>query len=109
MGWGATGDPTAAGVCVFAWGRTYKSRVQIRKYFGVFDEGGITDGVWVAAVRADAQAAMDYAIAPHGVGNFTNIQAVAYNRALGTYEFAHSADTAAEPAYQRRRRRGRGS
>lgn len=104
-----SGDQTAAGVCCFTWGRTYKPRVQIRKYFGVFPETNIADGYWVTAARTGCEDAMTYAITAGAVGQFSNIQAVAYNRTLATYEKAVSVDSSAEPAYQRRRRRGRGS
>lgn len=104
-----SGEPTASGVCCFAWGRTYKPRVQIRKYFGVFGEVNVTTGSWTGTVQDACEDAMDYAIAPHALGQFTLMQAVAYNRTLLTYEKAHSTDVSAEPAYQRRRKRGRGS
>ena len=54
---------TASGVSLFTWARTYKPRVQIRKYFGVFTETDMEDGSWSVAARADAEAAMTYAIA----------------------------------------------
>lgn len=109
--WGgaAAGDPTAAGVCLFAWNRTYKPRVQMRKYFGVFAESQVTDGFFVTAAREDAAAAMAYARAQASMGGNRTFQAVAYNTALGTFEYGVSTETSAEPAYQRRRKRGRGS
>ena len=103
------GDQTAAGVCCFTWARTYTPRVQIRKYFGVFPETNIADGSWATAARTGCEGAMTYAIAPHAAAAFTNFQAVAYNRTAGTYTLAVSVASSAEPAYQRRRRRGRGS
>lgn len=102
-------DPTAAGVGCFAWARTYKPRVQIRKYFGVFSEAGITGGFWIAAVQDACEAAMDYAIAERALGGDRTFQAVAYNRTLETTEIGRSVAVAAEPAYQRRRKRGAGS
>lgn len=109
--WGGTGagDPTAAGVCLFAWARTYTPRVQIRKYFGVFAESNVTDGSFVVAAQEDAENAMDYAILSSEVATGMFIQAVAYNRTLGTYKTGVSVAVAPEPAYQRRRKRGRGS
>lgn len=106
---GDAGDATAAGVCCFAWARTYKPRVQIRKYFGVFGEANVSGGVWTPTVRNACNAALLYAITPHTISAFSAVEAVAYDRLLGTYEFAYNVDTAAEPAYQRRRKRGRGS
>lgn len=104
-----SGEPTAAGVCCFVWGRTYKPRVQLRKYFGVFGEVNVSTGSWTGTVQDACQDVMDYAIASRAINLFTKVQAVAYNRLLGTYQVAHSTDVAAEPAYQRRRKRGRGS
>lgn len=109
--WAGTGagDYTAPGVCLFAWGRTLTPRVQIRKYFGVFPEGSLTDGFFITAPRVAVQALMDIHIVPTLTAGGTLFQGVAYNRTTGTYKEAVSADTSAEPSYQRRRRRGRGS
>jgi hypothetical protein len=109
--WAGTGagDYTAPGVCLFAWGRTLTPRVQIRKYFGVFPEGALTDGVFITAPRVAVQALMDIHIEDTFIAAGTNFQGVAYNRTLLTHKTAVSADTSAEPAYQRRRKRGRGS
>lgn len=103
------GDPTASGVCCFGWGRTYKPRVQIRKYFGVFAETGVAEGIWNGTVRGLCEDWMDAHIVEDVMAAGIAFQGVAYNRDLGTYEVAHSVDTSAEPAYQRRRKRGRGS
>lgn len=103
------GDPTAPGVCCFTWGRTYKPRVQIRKYLGVFGEANVAAGVWTATVRNACIALMDEHIARTDMGSNRFFTGVAYNRALLTYETAVSSDASAEPAYQRRRKRGRGS
>lgn len=102
-------DPTASGVSCFSWARTYKPRVQIRKYFGVFSEAGITGGFWIGAVQDACDAAMVYAIATQGLGGDRSFQAVAYNRTLRTSTIARSVAVAAEPGYQRRRKRGAGS
>lgn len=104
-----TSEVGVPGVALFAWGRTLQPRVQIRKYFGVFGEGQLLDGFFITAARTGAQGAMDYHIADQTVGGGTSMQGVAYNRTLRTFTLAISADTQAEPAYQRRRKRGRGS
>lgn len=105
----AAGDNTAAGVCCFAWARTYTPRVQIRKYYGVFSEGDIVDGVWTSGLRGNVELSMAYHIAPQAVTGAWTFTGIAYNRALGTYVFGVSVDSSAEAAYQRRRKRGRGS
>lgn len=104
-----SGEPTAAGVCCFTWGRTYTPRVQIRKYFGVFGEVGMVDAAWSGTVRAACEAAMTYHIAPHLIAGGWTFTGVAYNRTLATYVEAVSVESSPEPSYQRRRRRGRGS
>lgn len=110
-GWAGaeSGEPTAAGVCCFTWGRTYKPRVQIRKYLGVFGEVNVTAGSWTGTVQNACKALMDDHIANMDLGGGVFLQGVAYNRALLTHELAVSSDVSAEPAYQRRRKRGRGS
>lgn len=110
-GWagGDTGEPTAAGVCCFTWGRTYKPRVQIRKYFGVFGEVNMVDGSWHSNVRVACSDAMDHHIGARLPAAGWTFTGVAYNRILDTYEVAASVDTSGEPGYQRRRKRGRGS
>jgi hypothetical protein len=100
---------TAPGVCLFAWARTLVPRVQIRKYLGIFTENSVSAGKWSAGSRLGAQGAMDIHITPYSAGPALTLQGVAYNRALDTHTLPLSATTSSEPAYQRRRRRGRGS
>lgn len=97
------------GICLLGWARTLKPRVQIRKYWGVFDEGGLTGGLWTAATRTACQNAMVDHITSFVGTNGLTVVGVAYNRTLLTTTDALSATTAEEPAYQRRRKRGRGS
>lgn len=100
---------TAPGVCVFTWARTLKPRVQIRKYYGIFTESVMTDGAWIASVRnACSNALVDHVnefVGSNGMG----ITGVAYNRTLLTSTVGLSVASSEEPAYQRRRKRGRGS
>jgi len=102
-------ENTAPGVCCLAWGRTYKPRVQIRKYWGVFTEASMVDGVWAAAMRTDAAAAINVHLTSFTGTNGLEVLGCAYNRTLGTTTDAVSVASSGEPAYQRRRRRGRGS
>ncbi|MCK4627326.1 MAG: hypothetical protein KAV00_18585, partial [Phycisphaerae bacterium] len=111
-GWGGgtnVNEQTASGVCLFTWARTLKPRVQIRKYYGVFTEEGLTDGTWVSAVRNACNSAMVDHIQSFEGSEGLVMLGVAYNRTLLTTTDALSTDTAEEPGYQRRRRRGRGS
>lgn len=109
--WSGTGggEPTASGVCCFTWGRTYKPRVQIRKYYGVFGEANVVDGSWSNTVQTAVELAMTEHITPQLMATGVTFTGVAYNRDLATTELAHSVASSAEPAYQRRRKRGRGS
>lgn len=102
-------DPVAAGVALLAWARTLKSRVQIRKYYGVCGETSLTDGVWVSSIRTAAYTDMEYHIATNVMTDGLALTGVAWNRATLTYTLATGVATSAEPVYQRRRRRGRGS
>lgn len=100
---------TALGVTAFCWGRTRTPRVQIRKYMGVFTEDDLVDGTWNAAILTDLQTMMDDHITPNIMAGGLELQGVAWNRTAKTYTLATSAAVAPEPAYQRRRKRGRGS
>lgn len=108
-GGGSAGDITPTGACCLAFGRTLKSRVQIRKYYGVFTEADLGAGLWSAALRAailiDFESHLDSQVMTDGL----RLQGVAYNRTLETYTLPTGAIVVPEPAYQRRRRRGRGS
>lgn len=110
-GWAGaeSGEPTAAGVCCFGWARTYKPRVQIRKYVGVFGEVNVTTGSWTSTVQNAVIAFMDDIIARTLLATGVYFTGVAYNREFATYQLGVSTDASAEPAYQRRRKRGRGS
>lgn len=106
---GSAQEVTAPGVCLLAWARTFKPRVQIRKYFGTFTEEYLEDGVWVATVRNDCASAMSYHTAAQAMTNGLTVVGVAYNREFQTTTDGSSIATTGEPAYQRRRKRGRGS
>lgn len=97
------------GVCAFAWGRTRTPRVQIRKYMGVFTEDDVSDGSWSGAFLTDLQTMIDDHITPNTMAGGLELQGVAYNRTLGTHTLATNGAVSQEPAYQRRRKRGRGS
>lgn len=103
------GAQNAPGVCLFTWIRTLKPRVQIRKYLGVHTENSLANGEFNAAARADANDGMAIHALNWALGANLQFQGVAYNRTLLTHTTGISVSTSAEPAYQRRRKRGRGS
>lgn len=106
---GAAGEPTAAGVTCFTFARTRKPRVQLRKYYGVFPQAAMVDGIWDAGVTDACGDAMDYHIAEQNPVGSLDLQGVAWNRTLLTEQLGVTVSTNAEPSYQRRRRRGVGS
>lgn len=106
---GSAGAPTAAGVAVLAWARTQKSRVQIRKYLGVCSTAQMVDGAWGGPIQSAAYDDMLYHIDANVLTDGLTLMGVAWNRTLLTYTVATGVATAGEPAYQRRRKRGRGS
>lgn len=106
---GNAGDHTALGVCVFAWARTRVPRVQIRKYLGVFCEPEMLNGAWTASLLGDVNQMMATHIDVQTMTGGLQLQGVAFNRStlVGTLAVSHASSN--EPAYQRRRKRGRGS
>ncbi len=115
IAWGAftgginVGDPTALATALLAWGRTQISRVQIRKYLGVFTETDMEGAVWNATARAAGQNYIDYHIVENLMDEGTVLQGVAYSPSLVRATPALTGATSAFPVTQRRRRQGRGS
>lgn len=97
------------GVACLCWGRTVKPRVQVRKYWGVFTEGDLANGSWTAALLTDCQDALSIHLTSYAGTNGLTMLGVAYNRTTQTTTDATGVTSTAEPAYQRRRKRGRGS
>lgn len=108
-GGNSTGGPTAAQVAMLVFGRTNISRVQIRKYLGVFSTGFVVNGEWTAGARSVAQTFIDNHITPQTMTNGLVLRGCAYNAALARVTFANSGATSGIPVIQRRRRIGRGS
>lgn len=108
-GGGHVGDPTPPGVALLGFCRTKYSRVQIRKYLGVFTDEYLTSGYWNSTIRGACDNAMSYLLNQQTMTNGLVLQGVAYNPTTGTARFGLTPSTSQEPVYQRRRRRGRGS
>lgn len=102
-------EHVAPGVAVLAYARTVKPRVQFRKYFGIFTEADMLDGAWTATVRTPCENALAYHIAQQTPRTGYTFTGVVWNYATQTLTKGISATTSSEPAYQRRRKRGRGS
>lgn len=108
-GGSSTADSVALQVALLAWGRTSISRVQIRKYLGVFSETDIADGLWIATLRGVCETMMAYHITAQTMTEGQVLQGCAYSLSLARVTFALSATTSEVPVIQRRRRQGRGS
>lgn len=106
---GDANDVTPAGSCCLAFGRTYQPRVQIKKYFGVFSRASMSEGKWVTAARNGVALCMGVHVTEQTMTDGLKLLGVAYNRTLATYQVVQSVVVREEPAYQRRRTRGRGS
>lgn len=106
---GAALQQTAPGVCVLALQRTGVSRHTGRKYFGIFTENDMLNGRWGTALLAKVLTAIENAsttyVDPNGVGILPGV----LDRAAGIQRGITDTVVIAEPAYQRRRRRGTGS
>lgn len=118
--WGAiawnvyAGGTSASGVLaaqtsMLVFGRTAISRVQIRKYLGVFTEPNLTSGEWTTTARSVAQAFIDYHVVQKTMTNGLVLQGVAYNPPLARSTVAITGTTSAVPVTQRRRRLDRGA
>lgn len=108
-GTSANTEELPAGVAALLVGRTGFSRRVAKKYLPVFTEGSLSDGRWDSAARA---AMLSMAIVWRAsqtdvlTGTF---RAGVYGGVPPTFAPIISAYAAIEPAYQRRRRPGRGS
>lgn len=102
-------DAVPLGCCVLAFGRTKLPRVQARKYFGVFGEDVCVNGVWDGVVRGSCVNALTYHLTQQVPTTGFTFTGIAYNTDTLLKTYATSIASSAEPAYQRRRRRGRGS
>lgn len=105
----AAGDFVAPGVALLSWARTLTPRVQSRKYWGVFGEAFMGLGLWSGTVQTACEAAHQIHAGSFVGTNGLTIKGVAYNRTLETITQLTTVTSTLEPAYQRRRKRGRGS
>jgi len=102
-------SPTVPQAACLAFGRTPLSRVQIRKYLGVFTQGDEFDGVWVSGLRAVCDTFMGYHIVLQTMSEGMGLRGCAYRPSDGRVTFAYSPATSASVVIQRRRRVGAGS
>lgn len=100
---------TSLQVALLGFGRTAISRVQLRKYFGVFTERDMTSGAWLANVRGACDDLMVDHVQEQVMAGGLALQGCAYRLSDGRVTLATSVSTSEQPVIQRRRRRGRGS
>lgn len=106
---GATGDPLAPGVAGLVSMGTTIPRVTLRKYFGPFSEASIgSDGRFVSAIVTVLANAGNFLRGSHAQtsGNYTYGY---FSPKTSAFETPNSTTATNIPAYQRRRRQGRGS
>lgn len=103
------GAATAPQVACLGFARTMLSRVQIRKYFGVFTQGDITDGEWLSAVTTPVYNAMGWHIQQQVMTQGLTLLGVAWSDLYTRATVALSPAASPTCVIQRRRRRGRGS
>ena len=106
---GSSGESLPEGVAALVLGRTAVSKVQGKKYFGVYDESAITDGVWNSGALTNlGLAAADY-ITPFTGGSGATWDPGVFSRATMAFTPFSEASVNNVAAYQRRRKRGVGS
>jgi len=104
----ATGEVTAPGVCQLSYARTGISRRIGKKYWGAFSEAHIANGVWDSAQTLLTQLAAQKTWGTFVTSFGLSLTGVIYDRLTGQGRGALSIVTSTIPAYQRRRKQGRG-
>lgn len=105
----SNGDPLPTGVAALCFARTGHSRVVGKKYLPTWAEAASTDGVWDTGNLARMQAFCDVWKAEWEEDLLWTFQAVIGKPGVGQHYFITQALPSQIPAYQRRRRVGRGS
>lgn len=104
----ATGDVTAPGVCHLAYARTGIGRSIGKKFFGAFSESNMSDGLWTSAQNTVVNTAAQKTWGTFVTSTGLSLTGVVYDRAAHQGRGAQVIVTTNVPAYQRRRRQGRG-
>jgi hypothetical protein len=104
----ASGDTSPAGVCALIYGRTSQPRVQLRKYLGVLAEV-LTDnnGTLGSAARTILTNTAAFLVTDY-TGTYASYSYGFLSPKTGTFLKPSSIAFSEEPAYQRRRKQGRG-
>jgi hypothetical protein len=104
----ASGDTSPAGVCALLFGRTAQPRVQPRKYYGVIAESMIdNNGTFGSAARTILTNAAAFLAAQY-TGTYGGYDYGYLSPKTGTFLVPTVMSFSEEPAYQRRRKQGRG-
>lgn len=105
----ASSDATAPGVCALINFATFLGKVILKKYFGVFTEGVTdADGTWSSVLVALLVTIGQYLLGDI-VGTAATYQYGYLSPKAGGFVLPVAATISDIPAYQRRRKQGRGS
>jgi hypothetical protein len=108
IGGTASGDPNAPGVCALMYARTLEPRIQLRKFWGPLaevhlnNEGIVYSSTQTVLANACALLAADY------VGTYATYRYGLFSPKLNQWIEPVVVAYTTIPAYQRRRRQGRG-
>lgn len=115
MSWGtytggaASNERTTPQAAMLVFGRTTISRVQIRKYLGVFTEINQQGGVWAVGLRTLGLTFISTHILPQTMTQGLTLQGVAYRPTPVRVLTALSGSVSVNTVIQRRRRLGTGA
>lgn len=105
----ATGDPLPSGVAGLIIWNTNTKRMQGKTYLGVPMESLLTDGRWNATYLSAVTAFVDALMFPGATPSGSTFQFEIYSRTRGIVRHPTGFRTPLIPAYQKRRKFGRGS
>jgi hypothetical protein len=103
------GEPAPTGVCALILWNTNTKRMQGKTYIGVLTEGGITGGLLSGSTTTAVGNFADVLMGPITGDSGSTYQFEVYSPTNGIVRHPIGYRIPTEPAYQRRRKRGRGS
>lgn len=107
---GSSSQPLSAGTAALILARTAVPRKVGKKYLPVFSVGPLLNGVWDSGSMAQMNDFADFWEAPFAyLLTGITLQAVVANAAETVFTPIVAANPTPDPAYQRRRKRGRGA
>jgi hypothetical protein len=101
-------DPTATGVAMFAYFRTGQPRTIARKFLGVFTKNELQGADWTAGIIVGVLAGLVELLEPHLSLSDNGVLTYGVIDKGGVFRQVIDVTVDTIPAYQRRRRQGRG-